>query len=1202
MTTATARQSVPTVGEVVRRLPGWLREHVWSAVTGAVVGGVIGYAVNVFLIAVRYGGWRKVPPGAPATSHGNFFQGALFWGLLTTVLFGVFGYWHAVGTTRFLADLRALPQTLAGLVRGDRSANVHLLWGAAIALLAAQVVPPAAGAVLAVGVLAGAPTVLGSIVSTFLRRIWSAVVKHVAPTRHHRITGTTGMTVGLLGSAASLIIASFITDSPVKYGLAGALALAAVLISATGARPPATACIVLLIGTVLLLHGITDAIPAHADDGGSLECQLRGQAWLSCTGSATVLRYATAGAAAAGAGGILGSFLGNLAGTLAGEPGTGPPDDGGPGGGGEPPWQPQPGTPPGDRRAINNWIQGLLDDPAFQRWRATHPGFTDPPTDAEFNQYLNWRHAQGMADPALTLPSRQAPFPVDAGPLPALPPDEPLPVLPDLPPVLPDLPPGPEPLDEGPGGDAQPVPDQPPAPAPAPAPAPPPAPDPAQAIRDRLQALSGANYYDPDPDHPSNYWQRLQGLLDDVDPAKGLTPDQLQTITDLEKNLRDANTKGLEAREKARDDGMDKLLAAGTKRDKDYTDYLHQLDGIQAHENYLSNLIDHLPPGQFEMANRVLQQIESGAPGTDTEGALRQMSTALLTQAQGRNEAEAAAAELDSIAAQEHEAAAVGWQHVAIAGEMLLAPFAVPLTAAGAAQLGASMVGRNAVQGFGVGYEEGGLGHALLGAANAVLPINTLQAAYQATIGQVIDPNSPAPQVGRGTIALAFVQDLGNAVGLHSLGLNNIGPAATDAVKETSALSQLHGGQPPPGPVPTATAATDAAFRTEQAAGQKAAEEFQQMASDLRGLKAQGASADEIAAAQDALNRKVNEINSEYQAKATLKTVPKEIQGEFANVLDPVLTKAHEDTVALLNAQGYKRGGQPLTIDDLTDLRNAKSVGTVGMDRDLALQQMAYRQTLAQLEKASPTSQRAEDLYKRLQDLRASDQLTLNGVPVSPSNANKDFQAAYHEAYGAATGGQNADKALQSVTQSKHPEAYQDLPVLKNDALGYPPDPKWAAQTGSVTTYKSYMNVKELSPGSALQETARGVAKDISTKLEPMMYYYQGADPGAYQRVMDMKTFLGDCGKGVYAPTQMELLSQQKFGTSINGLAQQVDSNLAAFVQGHGAPQPAFRTLSGPGLSELAGHVVQVAGGQAGNVVKGIASGPARGDEPAEGK
>ncbi|RKT08959.1 hypothetical protein BX285_7331 [Streptomyces sp. 1114.5] len=1222
MTTATVPRTVPTPAEVARQLPGWLREHAVSAVTGAVVGGLIGYATNVWLIAVRYGGWRKVPHGAPATSHNNFFQGALFWGLLTTVLFGVVGYWHAVGTTRFLADLRALPRTLGALVRGDRAASVHLLWGAAAALLAAQVVPAAAGAVLAVGLLAGAPTVLGSIVSTSLRRIWSAVVKQVAPTRHHRITGITGMTVGMLGSAVSLIVASFVTDSAVKWGLAGALALAAVLIGVTGARPPATACLALIVGAVLLLHGLTDALPAHADDGGSLECS--GQAWLSCGGSTTVLRYSAAGASAAALGGVLGSFLGNLAGSLASEPGTGGdtggPDDSGPDAGGGAPWQPQPGMPPGDRKAVNNWIQGLLDDPAFQRWRATHPGFTDPPTDAEFNQYLNWRHAQGLADPALTLPSTQAPFPVDAGVVPPLPADEPEALS------LPDLPPGPElhePFDVPPGGDGgdgRPLagipglPGLPPGPGdsatapagaapaedePEPAPDAPPTSDPAQDIRHRLSALDGANMYDP------SYWQQLRALHESVDPTQGLTPDQLQAIETLEAKIPAADITGRGQRETIRDEGRVKLAAASSQADRDYTDYLHRLDGIEAQENYLSNLIDHLPPGQFEPANRVLQRIESGAPGTDTEGSLRQLTTAVFNQAQGQSEREAAAAELQAVEAQEHEAGATRVQHVAIATEMLLAPFAVPLTAAGAAQLGAFMVGRNAVQGLAVGYEEGGIGKALLGAADAVLPINTLQAAYQATIGQVVDPNSPAPPAGRAAIALAFVQDLGNAVGLHGLGLGAVAPAAAEAATETSALNKLanaHGGQPPPGPVPTVNAATDAAFAAEQAAGRKAADEFQQMATDLRALRAQGASAEEIAAAQQALKQKAIEINSNFQAKATLKTARTEIQGEYAGVLEPVLTKAQQDQVAELNAQGWRRGGRELTVDDLTDLRNAKSKGTVGMDRDLALNQKAYRETLAQLEQAPPTSQKAEDLYRKLQELRTADQLTLKGQPVSPSNANKAFQKAYDKAYAAATDGQEAGKALQSVTQSKHPEAYQDLPVLKNDALAYPPDPKWAAQTGSVTTYKTYMNPIELSPGSALQETARGVAKDISTKLEPMMYYYKGADPAVYQRVLDMKRFLTDCGKGMYTPSQMELLSKQQFGTSVNGLAQQVDSNLSAFVQSHGAAFPAFRALPGPGLSEAGGVAAQAVAGQGGQVAKGISSGPATGNEPQDGK
>ncbi|WP_317440816.1 hypothetical protein [Streptomyces collinus] len=426
-TVSVAPQTVPTLREVARRVPQWLRHHTLAALTSVVVGGVFGYVLNVWLIAVRYQGADKVPPNAPATSYGNFFQGALFWGLATTVLFGAFGYWHAVGTRQFLADLRGLPRALGALLRGDRAAGVHLLWGAAVALLAAQVVPPAAGAVLAVGLLAAAPGVVGSIVSAFLYRIWSALVRSVAPTRGHWIGGITGMTVGLLGSATALVVASLVSDGRVKWILAGVLALAALLVGLTR-RPSASTLILLFLGAALLAHGLTDALPAHANDGGTLECT--GQAWLQCSGSGTVLRNSVVGGSAAAAGGILGSFIGDLAGTLGGGP-----EDQGPLG------EPSPDTPPDDRKAINDWIRGLLTDPAFPRWRATHPGFTGSPTDGEFNQYLSWRRARGLADPPLLLPSQQAPPLVDAGALPPLSPDSAGPP-PDLPP--PDLPLGPD--------------------------------------------------------------------------------------------------------------------------------------------------------------------------------------------------------------------------------------------------------------------------------------------------------------------------------------------------------------------------------------------------------------------------------------------------------------------------------------------------------------------------------------------------------------------------------------------------------------------------------------------------------------------------------------------------------------------------------------------------------------------------------------
>ncbi|MFJ9847560.1 toxin glutamine deamidase domain-containing protein, partial [Kitasatospora sp. NPDC101155] len=262
-----------------------------------------------------------------------------------------------------------------------------------------------------------------------------------------------------------------------------------------------------------------------------------------------------------------------------------------------------------------------------------------------------------------------------------------------------------------------------------------------------------------------------------------------------------------EARKTARDDGMTKLLAADTKRDQDYTDYLHQLDGIQAHENYLSNQIDHLPPGHFDAANRVLQTIESGPPGSDTADKLRQLTTAVFNQTQGQSMAASAAAEQDAIAAQEHEAGAQGMEHLAIAAGILTGPLAIAAGAATAAQVGAINLVSQAVPGAGIGYQQGGLPGALWGVASATLPVNTLQAAYQATIGQVIDPNA-APAAGVGSIAMGFAKDVFNALTLSAVGIDNIGPAATPAVPAPSksiptGLARVPAPEPPPPPPPS---------------------------------------------------------------------------------------------------------------------------------------------------------------------------------------------------------------------------------------------------------------------------------------------------------------------------------------------------------------------------------------------------------------
>jgi hypothetical protein len=402
MTTA-APAAAPTLRDVASRFPTWLREHGLAALTSVVLAGAIGYISNVLLIAVHYNGFNKVPSGAPATSRGNFFDGALFWGLCMTVVFGIGNYWHAVGTTKFLADVRDLPRALGALLRGDRGAYVHLLWGAAVSMLAAQIISPAAGSVLAVGLLVAAPGVLGSIFSAALHRIWSQLVRSIAPTRGYQVTGITGAAVGLLGAAASLLVATLVHDTTAKYVLAGCLAAAAIVLSLGGtSRPTTTTVILVLIGTVLMLHGLADAQPAYANDGGTSECI--GQSWLSCQGSHTVLQYAGVGGGAAAAGGLLGAFLGNLAGFLSpGGPGGfgGPDGSGGPGGpGGGPGGAGDTGGGPGTQapspdlvptaplnipytdalaarlRALNNALTNS-DDPRYQQLQSLLTGI-DP--------------------------------------------------------------------------------------------------------------------------------------------------------------------------------------------------------------------------------------------------------------------------------------------------------------------------------------------------------------------------------------------------------------------------------------------------------------------------------------------------------------------------------------------------------------------------------------------------------------------------------------------------------------------------------------------------------------------------------------------------------------------------------------------------------------------------------------------------------
>ena len=67
-----------------------------------------------------------MPQGAPTVGSGNYQTGATFWALFSIVVFGIIGYWRAVGTERFIGDMRGLPSALLSLFKSSGSYNQEL--------------------------------------------------------------------------------------------------------------------------------------------------------------------------------------------------------------------------------------------------------------------------------------------------------------------------------------------------------------------------------------------------------------------------------------------------------------------------------------------------------------------------------------------------------------------------------------------------------------------------------------------------------------------------------------------------------------------------------------------------------------------------------------------------------------------------------------------------------------------------------------------------------------------------------------------------------------------------------------------------------------------------------------------------------------------------------------------------------------------
>lgn len=236
-----------------REIGRWLRENTAAAIRSAIFGAIFAFAANFLLLQLVFP-YRDTFDGAGG-AFSSLLTSSLFFGIVTTVLFGTIGYLRAVGPTRFFHDLKNVPTIVMGLFRADGAAvRVHLLWGAATSFIAMEIVTPLLGAAIAIGVLSMIPSIVGRVISNFLMRAWAWAFDLLAPSKRTTVDASTSVLVGMVGSAAALALGLYIENPLLKLGLALGTGGLAFLLGRTApaVRTGATVFVAVAVGQLLL--------------------------------------------------------------------------------------------------------------------------------------------------------------------------------------------------------------------------------------------------------------------------------------------------------------------------------------------------------------------------------------------------------------------------------------------------------------------------------------------------------------------------------------------------------------------------------------------------------------------------------------------------------------------------------------------------------------------------------------------------------------------------------------------------------------------------------------------------------------------------------------------------------------------------------------------------------------------------------------
>ena len=350
-----------------------------------------------------------------------------------------------------------------------------------------------------------------------------------------------------------------------------------------------------------------------------------------------------------------------------------------------------------------------------------------------------------------------------------------------------------------------------------------------------------------------------------------------------------------------------------------------------------------------------------------------------------------------------------------------------------------------------------------------------------------------------------------------------------------------------------------AKFQQERAWGEAMVKDFSRAQQQLLEAGQRGAPAVEIMQLQRLAREKAAVLASSLPAKNHLKyQAEPQIGAAYDAHMRAVHAEVDAHTKDLMRQEGWNSHEW-----DLMEFRNASSHGKPNMDRDVGLRERSLWQTDADgvvIKGADGRPVPNPDAWTTGANGQPMPrpQLTRDGQPMNLHAWQEQAQKAYNKAYREVTG-RSARLAQEGVTTTAHPEAYKD-----NTWLGDHPESAqraWAAQAADVTRYKASHLLQHGDPGASyytrLQEVARGTAKDMGTKLLPLI---QRAKPSGFDAA------------GRQAASEALARSQQHW--------KKIHEVLEAFGQNRLDPLTATRRLreltGGKSMDEVASEVANV--------------------------